>query len=31
MSTLNLGFAKKNFIIKRNQKLITAKNDYNLF
>lgn len=31
MSTLNLGFAKKNFIIKRNQTLITAKNDYNLF
>lgn len=31
MSTLNLGFAKKNFIIKRNQKLIIAKNDYNLF
>lgn len=31
MSTLNLGFAKKNLIIKRNQKLIIAKNDYNLF
>lgn len=30
MSTLNLGFAKKNLIIK-NQKLIIAKNDYNLF
>lgn len=31
MSTLNLGFGKKNLIIKRNQKLIIAKNDYNLF
>lgn len=31
MLTLNLGFAKKNLIIKRNQKLIIAKNDYNLF
>lgn len=31
MSILNLGFAKKNVIIKRNQKLIIAKNDYNLF
>lgn len=31
MSILNLGFAKKNVIIKRNQTLITAKNDYNLF
>lgn len=31
MSILNLGFAKKNLIIKRNQKLIIAKNDYNLF
>lgn len=31
MLILNLGFAKKNVIIKRNQKLIIAKNDYNLF